>query len=191
MSKRSMPSDEENGRTDDTALQDTPLLAHHALDEEQIFMRATDHRHYARGRIILRNLPAFDDTALFGITVEDEDTNLREEIRKLVCFASRVEEPELFDSFGALDVTSATGFSELSQVIFQISSALNIIRHDYATLAISHYMKKDFYTVLVDTRVRLRARFLDCPTGTTGNRPETLTDERRNMLAYHALLDYL
>lgn len=186
--------DEENARSRDepggqTRLQD----AHVVLDEDAIYARATDYLHFDHPRkgIILRDLPRFDDSVRFGITLEDENANLREEIRRLVSFASRPGEPDLFNSHGALGVADLAGYSDLDAVAFQILCAFEIIRHDNASLAIGHYMNETYYETLKSSRSSLRLHYLEIPAGTTGNLPRILADEKRNMMAYHALLDHV
>lgn len=83
------------------------------------------------------------------------------------------------------------GYSDLDAIAFQIHCAFDIIRHDNASLAIGHYMDETYYDILKDSRRYLRSHYMEIPTGTTGNLPRILVDEKRNMMAYHAVLDHV
>lgn len=61
------------------------------LDEELIFEAATDYKNWTFGDVTLKDLPAFDHSASFGITVDDENNNIREEIKKIVHFLNSNE----------------------------------------------------------------------------------------------------
>ncbi|KAL9042369.1 MAG: hypothetical protein Q9214_003800 [Letrouitia sp. 1 TL-2023] len=160
------------------------------LDEDQLFRAATDYHSWAIGSYTLEDLPAFDSSVAFGITVEDEDHNIKEEIKKFVHFMSSKKKP-LFDSFGALGEMNATGFKDLSNVVDQIRSNLEIVKHDNASLAMDHYVDKLFYEDLEVSRKRLRLRYLGKPRGISGHNPKTLSDENKNAQAYNALIDFM
>ena len=133
------------------------------LDEDQLFKAATDYHSWSFSSYTLKDLPAFDSSLSFGITVEDENDNIKEEIKKLVQFMSS-KKPPLFDSCGALGETNATGFEDLINVVDQIRSNLDIVRHDNASLAMDHYVHKMFYDDLKESRTHLRWRYLERPT---------------------------
>ncbi len=72
-----------------------------SLDEDRIFEAATDYKSWNFNIYTLTSLPAFDDSTSFGITVDDENSNIREEIRKLVQFVGSAK-PPVFNSYGAV-----------------------------------------------------------------------------------------
>lgn len=160
------------------------------LDEDEIFEAATDYLKWTYKDITLKNLPAFDHSISFGITVDDENSNIREEIKKIFHFVNS-NEPPLFDSYGTLGGTNAAGFEDLSNVVDQISSNLQIIRHDNACLALDHYVDESFYNILKRSRAEIRRRYLGTPNKITGHNPKGLKDEISNVKAYHALVDFI
>ena len=160
------------------------------LDEARIFEAATDYQNWSFGDITLKDLPAFDHSTSFGITTEDENNNIREEIRKIVHFVNS-NEPPLFDSYGILGATNAAGFEDLYNVVDQISCNLHIIRHDNACLALDHYVDESFFNILRNSRARIRSRYVGKSSKITGHTPKVLKDEISNMKAYHALVDFI
>ena len=164
----------------------TPLK----LDEDQLFKAATDYHSWAFGRFTLENLPAFDSSVPFGITVEEENDHIKEEIKKLVQFVGS-KKPPLFDSYGALGESNAAGFEDLFSIVDQIQSNLEIVMHDNASLAMDHYVDQTFYDILKHSRRHLRTRYLGQPRGINGHSPKTLSDETRNAQAYNALIDFI
>lgn len=159
------------------------------LDEDELFKAATDYRSWTFKSFTLKDLPAFDSSVAFGITVEDEDDNIKEEIKKLVHFMSSKKTP-LFDSCGALGETNAAGFEDLINVVDQIRSNLEIVMHDNASLAMGNYVHNLFYKNLKKSRAHLRLRYLGRPHGIDGHNPKTLSDENKNAQAYNALIDF-
>ena len=172
--------------TNRISLSITPLH----LDEDRLFEAATDYRSWTFGRYTLKNLPAFDSSASFGITAEDENDSIKHEIKKLVQFISS-KKPPLFDSYGALGETNAAGFEDLFSIVDQIRSNLHIIMHDNASLALDRYVDKTFYGALKQHRSQLRRRYLGDPLGINGHIPKTLSDEIKNAQAYSALIDFI
>jgi hypothetical protein len=160
------------------------------LDEEKIFKAANDYQNWVHERYTIKDLPAFDSSTSFGITVDEENSNIREEIKKLVQFINS-KKPPLFDSYGALGGTNAAGFEDLFNVVDQISCNIHIIRHDNACLALDHYIHEFFYDTFEQSRRIVRTRYIGKPLGITGHNPTILSDESKNTQAYHALIDFL
>ncbi len=160
------------------------------LDEDEIFKAATDYKHWNYTRYTLKDLPAFDSSTSFGITLEDENRNVREEIKKLIQFVTS-SKPPVFDSYGTLGDTNLAGFDDLYNLVDQIMCNLEIIRHDNAGLALEHYVHESFYDAFKESRSRLRWRYLSKSPKITGHNPKTLSDERKNTQAYHALVDFI
>ena len=160
------------------------------LDQDEIFKAATDYQLWSYKRYTLKDLPPFDSSTSFGITAEDENRNIREEIRKLVQFVTS-NKPPLFDSYGTLGDTNLAGFDDLYNVVDQIICNLEIIRHGNASLALDHYINESFYNAFKDSRRNLRWRYLSKSSKMTGQIPKTLGGERKNAQAYHALVDFI
>jgi hypothetical protein len=160
------------------------------LDEDRIFEAATDYQNWTFRDVTLKDLPAFDHSTSFGITMDDENSNIREEIRKIVHFVNS-NEPPLFDSYGTLGGTNAAGFEDLYNIVDQISCNLHVIRHDNACLALDHYVDESFFNVLKNSRARIRARYVGKSSKITGHTPKVLRDEISNTQAYHALIDFI
>lgn len=159
------------------------------IDEDELFKAATDYRSWTFKSFTLKDLPAFDDSEAYGITVEDQNDNIKQEIKKLAQFMSSKKMP-LFNSCGALGETNAAGFEDLINVVDQIRSNLEIVMHDNASLAMDHYVHNLFYKDLKKSRENLRLRYLGMPRGIQGHNPKTLGDENQNLQAYNALIDF-
>lgn len=160
------------------------------LDQDHIFAAATDYENWTYSRYTLKDLPPFDNSALFGITVADENDNIREEIGRLARFVD-TKKAVPFNSYGALGETNDAGFENLFNVVDQILCNFEAIRHDNASLALDHYLDGYFYDVFKYSRRTLRLRYLGKQHSVSGHTPITLTDEKDNMQAYHALIDFI
>jgi len=160
------------------------------LKEEQIFEAATDYQNWTYKDVTLKNLGAFDHSTSFGITMDDENSNIREEIKKIVRFMNFSEHP-LFESYGTLGDTSAAGFEDLHNIVDQISCNLEVVSHENACLALGHYVDESFYNAFKISRAQIRRRYLGKTSDITGHNPKVLRDDISNMQAYHALVDFI
>jgi hypothetical protein len=160
------------------------------LEEDQIFETATNYRNWTCDGFTLKDLPAFDNSATLGITLDDENNNIREEIKKILEFVNS-RKPPLFDSLGALSGVNVAGFDDLFNIIDQIRCNFNIIKHDNACLVLDHYLQESVYDAFIDSRWTLRTRHLKKPSGTTESNPKLLSDENKNKQAYHTLIDFI
>ncbi|KAH8681801.1 hypothetical protein BX600DRAFT_491959 [Xylariales sp. PMI_506] len=159
------------------------------LDQDRAYNAAIDYESWRYSRYTIKDLPPFDNAASFGLTMDDVNANIREEIRKLAQYIDS-DTPPLFDSYGTLGNTDLDGFEALSNLVDQIRCNLQIIRHDNATLAMDHYVSERVYDVFRSSRRGIRMRYLNSHR-TTGHAPKLLDDEIKNMQAYHALIDYV
>jgi hypothetical protein len=128
--------------------------------------------------------------ATFGITRDEEDSLIGKEIQKFIWFIDQ-DKPPLFDSYRAFNNTNNDSYKDLYNIVDQIETNLAVIQHDNAGLAFKHYIRYEFNELFQKTRKTLRDRYQQEPKGIVGHKPETLIDEKRNMKAYHALVDYI
>jgi hypothetical protein len=163
------------------------------LDEDRIFQAATDYQSWTNGDYIFENLPRFDNATLSGLTLEDENAMIKKEIAKYAEFATS-DKPSLFKSNDIFGTANPEGFKDLAKVFDQITTHLQVIKHDNYLLVLEHFHRSDFYRSFKEARDRIRERYLREPHGTiriNGREPKRLDDETNNTKVYHALVDFV
>ena len=159
-----------------------------------VFQATKDHKSWApsgRSPYVYENLPEFDGLKAHGLSEDEEDKFVWDEIRRYSRYAES-DKPDPFDSAGVFDKTDAVGFADLSSLIDQIQCNLQIVLYENASLALEHCPNTELYrSYFRPLRVKILERYGKEPRSITGRCPRRLSDPDKNIRGYHALVDFI
>lgn len=147
---------------------------------------------YTHSGTTLKGLAKYDDSQDYGISEDVEKDLLRTEVKQLVQKVTD-DSPFLFSSDGLLKSTDSATFDDISNVIDQILSSLDIIKHDNARISLEHCAdgKEDVVADFRQSKQKLISRFKQDSTHVSGCEPKIIEPPERNQALYFALVDYI